>query len=126
MILDDTAHIDVTVLLDGKDLRATVDTGSTRSVMRLQAAQSIFGLDEKSADMNAIEGSKGQEYRHPFHSLTVGDIQVVNPDIVIMPDRRMGRASSKPLILGMGILRQLHIYLAYREQAIYATAAEAR
>jgi predicted aspartyl protease len=127
MILDDTAHVDVTVLLDGKELRAELDTGSARSVMRLPSAKSFFDLDEKSADMKVVEGSgKDTEYRHPFHALTIGDIQVVNPDIVIMPDNRTWSGGAVPLILGMGILRQLHLYLAYREQAVYATAAETR
>jgi hypothetical protein len=33
--------------------------------------------------------------------------------------------SETKLILGMGILRQLHIYIAYREKKLYVTAASA-
>jgi hypothetical protein len=29
----------------------------------------------------------------------------------------------EPLILGVGILRQLHLYIAYKEQKLYITPA---
>jgi hypothetical protein len=58
--------------------------------------------------------------------MTFGGVSVVNPDIMLVPDSvsRM-HASSDHIVLGMGILRQLHLYIAYHEKELYVTPASA-
>jgi hypothetical protein len=48
---------------------------------------------------------------------------------MLVPDKVSGTArfghSDPTIILGMGILRQLHLYIAYREKNLYVTPASA-
>src|SRR5262249_42538222 len=41
-------HMTVTVTLDGKSVDAVIDSGSPRSMLTMEAANDLFGLDEKS------------------------------------------------------------------------------
>ena len=116
--MDEVRHIMFHVQLDGKDVKAIFDTGSSRSVMSLEAAEDLFGFDDATA--------KKYNGRYPFKELTLDGVTVNNPDVLLVPDdvsKVMRRAP--PLILGMGVLRQLHLYIAYREHKLYITAASA-
>ena len=56
--------------------------------------------------------------------MSFGGVEVSNPDITLIPDRKAQLGPQAPdLILGIGILRQLHLYIAYREKKLYLTAA---
>lgn len=72
-------------------------------------------------------------YQKRFHSLTFGDISVTNPIIDILPnalsENRVtgehfidGRAIPE-VIIGMNVLRKLHIYIAMKEQKLFITPA---
>lgn len=125
------SHIVVPILLDGKPLNAMIDTGSGTSTMSLSLAKKVFGFGPGSPKMiasgshtiNSIHGVA--VYRYPFQTLTFEGVAVANPQIVIVDDARMVEGTT-PLILGVQTLRQLHLYIAYGEQALYLTAAEAR
>lgn len=121
-------HVSVTANLDGKQIPAIVDTGSTRSYMSLDAAQSEFSLTEKDANLKR-EGSaeNGYSYRYPFKMLALDGINISHPDLILVPDSKSQMMShgGVRMILGMGILRQLHLYIAYNEAKIYATGASA-
>jgi len=128
--LDATEHIDLPVELDGHRIKATLDTGSSRSLFSWDAARRIFDIDEKSPGVKPL-GEHGV-YKYAFKTLTMkGDsegvtITVQNPDIELVPDKTSGMTYSEPLIiLGMGILRQLHLYVAYKEKKLYVTPASA-
>ncbi len=130
MHIDDAGHITLTALLDGKEVEAMLDTGSPQSMLSLESARSIFGWDDKTADLKPIgppsPDPAKREYRYPFHTLTFEGISDLNPYIVVVPDALSKQHGGPPLIIGMGILRQLHLYLAYKERKIYATAAATR
>lgn len=81
------------------------------------------------------------QYRRAFASLKVGDVTVTNPLIEILPDAAEAsfwrnhtgkidrdpifglRFQAAPIILGMDILRKLHLYVAYGEKTLYVTPA---
>jgi predicted aspartyl protease len=129
MHIDGNGHITVPVVLDGKNVEAILDTGSHRSYLQLGSAQSIFGWDDKTADLKPIgppNASGVTLYHFPFHTLTLEGLAVYNPDIVIDSGEHSKIRIAQPLIIGMGILSRLHLYLAYREHNVYATPAEAR
>jgi hypothetical protein len=64
-------------------------------------------------------------YKYPFQTLTFQDVAVKYPEIEIGKEGK--RMPDEPqLIVGMGILRQLHLYIAYAEKKLYVTPAEAR
>jgi predicted aspartyl protease len=130
--LNSDGHIDVEIQLDGKVISARLDTGAGRTFMSLEYAEAAFGIDGKDSQLKPIEGSgkKGESpaYTYPFRSFALGDIQVLNPNIILVSDEYSKRReiNSPPIILGIGMLRQLHLYIAYRERNLYATGASAR
>jgi predicted aspartyl protease len=129
MFIGNGGHISFNVGLDGKTILASLDTGSTRSLMSLEAARDEFGIDEKNPDLKALPGESGKShgYHYPFKKLSLVGIAVSNPDLVLVPDgesKMMGPGGPR-IILGMGILRQLHLYIAYGEATMYVTGATA-
>ncbi|MGA7713757.1 MAG: aspartyl protease family protein [Rhizomicrobium sp.] len=122
--LEDARHIRIKVQIDGKDVRAMVDTGASMSVMSLETAENLFGFDEATA--------KKDNYLYPFKTLTLQGVVVNNPRIRLVPDDKSkvmggfaGMSREPDMILGMSVLRQLHLYIAYHEGKIYATPASA-
>ena len=124
--MDSNWHIEIDVQLDGKEVSAGLDTGSDRSLMSLETAEDLFKIDDA-----ALNASKGH---YPFKTLTLQgadanqSVTVNNPDLILVPDDKsqvMGGYRQPKLILGMGVLRQLHLYIAYKEHKLYVTAASA-
>ena len=108
MRLDEFWHILFPVVLDGQHLTATLDTGSSRSFLRGDVAKEMFGWDGKSTPA--------------FKSLVLEDVTVKHPDVAVVP----GDSGDGPqIVIGMGILRRLHLYIAYKEQKIYVTPVDA-
>ncbi|MBV9989979.1 MAG: aspartyl protease family protein [Alphaproteobacteria bacterium] len=129
MTLDRAGHISVEAMLDGKPVTATIDTGAQNSFLSLKAAQHVFGIDAKNPGLKAtgtasLNGMAGAStYRWPFASLTFEGIEVRSPDIVIYDTGNDTRDAE--MVLGIGVLRQLHLYIAYDEKTLYLSAAEA-
>jgi len=118
--MDEGWHIKIVVMLDGQEVPAILDTGASRSLMSLDTAEDIFKLDHAVL--------KANNNRYPFKTLTLQGVIVNNPDIILVPDEKskiMGGYHQPKLLLGMGVLRQLHLYIAYKEHMIYVTAASA-
>lgn len=129
MSVDASGHIAVEAMLDGKPIEAVLDSGAEHSTMSMAAARAVFGIDDKSpalkslgeVALNYVVPTK--TYRYPFKALTFEGIAVQNPDIVIADT---GADSEEPtLVVGIGALRQLHLFIAYDEKMLYLTAAEA-
>ncbi|HEY2067995.1 MAG TPA: retroviral-like aspartic protease family protein [Rhizomicrobium sp.] len=137
-------HIHVIMSLDGHDVDAIIDTGATWTVLNATDARQLFGIDASSPGMESIPDVDGMKaYRYRFKSLSLAGVAMPSPHIIIIPDGaalasdRSLRANrqetyqqdtivrSPPLVLGMDVLRHLHLYIAYKEQKIYATAADA-
>jgi predicted aspartyl protease len=128
MVDGNSGHIRIPVTLDGKKMEATIDTGADNSVMSAAAASSYLNLDEQSPGMKAenaiINGVAMKQYRYAFKSLGFEGIAVSNPDVVILPNQDM-RYLGSDIILGVDILRQLHMYIAYKEGKLYLSSATA-
>ena len=130
MKMDRDWHIVVPVMLNGKSVTAVLDTGAAHSFMSLEEAKDIFGIDVTDAAMknlgaSSINGAAAtQIYRYPFSTLTLQDVTVNNPEIDLMPQSAIFRHGGPQLVLGIGVLRQLHLYVAYGEQVLYVTPAE--
>lgn len=117
---DDDQHIRIDVVLDGKTFSALLDTGSNMSTMSLEAAEEKFKLDRT--------GQAPTRVVHVFKQLALQGITVNNPEIDLVPDNESKLLHSDgqaDMILGMDVLRVLHLYIAYKEHMIYATDADA-
>ncbi len=143
-------HIVVPVSVDGQTFSAMLDTGATNTVFNLEIAKSAFSLVPGNSDTPVrarLITSSGptNTYTHRFGALSLEGIAVANPSVELMPDlMRNKRLDPKDslehgtrlpdpsravgfgdIILGMDILRHLHLYIAYKEKKLYITPATA-
>jgi predicted aspartyl protease len=130
MEVDYRGHIHVNVLLEGKPMRALIDTGYQFSTMSLKTARKVFGLDERNPALKSLGPYNinnlvdAAAWRYPFASLTFEGIAIDHPNIVVMDSG--ADTDEAEMIVGIGVLRQFHIFIAYDEKALYLTPAEAR
>jgi hypothetical protein len=138
-------HLHIPVILDGRSYDAIFDTGSRHTIMRLPAARRDFGLDADSPGMEPYRAINGDPFLNGslrrFSKLSFGGITMDRPEILIVPDVMNRHADRSPmarnrayfhnadlilpeLSLGMDVLKHLHLYLAFGEQALYIAPAE--
>ena len=133
-------HLHIPVTLDGHTYDAIFDTGSRHTIMRLQAAQRDFGLHTDSPGMTPYRAINGDAflngYLRNFSKLSFGGMTVDNPEVMVVPDIMSRNADKSPmarnrayhhnadltlpeLSLGMDVLKHLHLFMAFGEQALY-------
>lgn len=106
----DEGHIQVSAVLDGKTVTVLLDTGASVSIMSSEKASRLFGDQHGS-----------------FQSLSFEGLEIKNPDIELISDQKIGfRGGLQVIVLGMGTLRQLHLYFAFGERKLYLTSATAQ
>jgi predicted aspartyl protease len=114
------------VSIGGERVRAIFDTGSTRTLMDLDVARSVFGVGPGSPGVEPLDertlpsGKKLQFYKFRVKSLEVSGL--VFDDVEV----RLGNFDGYPLVLGMHEINQLHLYIASKRKIIYATQAGAK
>ena len=143
----DAGHIEVDVTLDGKDVKAVVDTGATRSAISSSATKKLFDFDpatETAQKASASDSDLTNETDHRFQQLTIGGVTVSNPAFRVYEDKAekaywqqhtdmidrdplYGREGlvMAPITLGLNVLSKLHVYIAFKEHKIYVTPADA-
>jgi predicted aspartyl protease len=99
---------------------ATLDTGSTISLINMQAAASL-GIYPASPQLSLVRDT-GQYrlYAYPFQTMEIGPVSVKYPRIAIASDSFFPGLGSD-LVLGMDALRQMHLTIAYGERRLYIT-----
>ena len=137
-------HIRLTVKVDGKDLSAEIDTGATNTTMTAAAARRIFDITPETAGNVPLnnQGMAGA-FGRVFSTLDFEGVAVQNPHIVILPDlvgskdpnngqqtgSRAKRVDddldSADMLIGMNILKKLHLYIAFDERKLYISEASA-
>ena len=121
--IDQVGHIRVPITVDGQRIDAALDTGAYRTTISLETMRDKFDIGRNDPNLKPLGDSDPGSFRYPFKSLSFGGVTVTNPDIVLTPN---GVSKMRSLaIIGMGILRQLHLYIAYKEKKLYVTAASA-
>lgn len=128
------SHMIIPVEIDGKTVRALIDTGATDSFIRVNNASKFFGLGQESQDpVVKFNDPFLTGYRHAFGALSFGGgaVTVKNPRIVVTWIKQSGmertmeyREKGEPeLTLGMNILRYLHVYAEANAEKLYISAA---
>lgn len=132
----DQNWIVIPVILDGKPLRAVLDTGASTSTLTFKAAKALYGLDEHSPGVTpmgtatTLDGQGIGLYKRKFKTLQIGGITFDQPTLTLGADtieaaNRKGTTVQVPdLVLGMHQLRELHLYLAYSEHRLYASTTK--
>ena len=134
-------HIDIPVTLDGHPLTAMIDTGATRTTLNLDRAVRKIGFspDSPAPDNAPKDDPEHQSYFRRFSTLSLDGLIVQNPLVHIRPLTFGGNDNSAVLgsraehqddeanrlatdmIVGMDVLRHLHIYIAVKEEKLYVT-----
>lgn len=131
----DFQHLVLDVSLDGHPVRAIIDTGAPATTLYMAEAKRIFGIAPEDGD---------KAFEHVFQKLSFEGLEVSNPHIEIIPDktgskdrnndyvtgsrvRRVDDADTAGpvMLIGMNILRRLHLYVAFGERKMYVTPAPA-
>jgi hypothetical protein len=140
------------LMLDGHPVMVAFSTAG-RSRIGMNAMRQFFDVDETSPDLVMVsQDLLGHKlYKYPFKALTADGLTVANPDILVYdeeprpgcndklhfaaPDQmqlhsteqiRLARCfGGDDMILGLSVLRKLHIYVSGKENVIYLTDAKA-
>ena len=145
--LTNDGHVRVPVTLDGRNAYAILDTGAPISVLSMQDAGRMFGLDPDSANIKATGTVSGlwsnlhlapytsgawnapsravSAYSYPFKTIKMGGMSIADPPIEVTQGRNFLGPDSAALLLGNDVLSHFHLIIAYREQKLYVTDAEA-
>jgi predicted aspartyl protease len=139
-------HIVLPMTLDGRQVQATLDTGSSVTGISESLARRLFKIERSSSGVEVdpeADANSLWRYRYRFKSLSIGGLSVNNPLLYLIPDTvrqsfdkrhtdkldfdptRQSRLNTAELLLGMNVLSKLHLYVAYKERKIYLTAANA-
>jgi len=139
-----SGHILVPVKLDGKEVNAILDTGAYTTTLMMPVAEDEFSLTMGAPDTPKVAEMPDRPgvgtYEHKFSSLSFGGVTVNNLSVAILPDflrnkaggpqlgSRLSESSSHEqepdMLIGMNVLRHLHIYIAYREEKLYITPVD--
>jgi hypothetical protein len=132
-------------MVDGQAMTAMIDTGATHTLMTFDTASHFFGLSANSPGVTPqglVNGDPNRKsYARTFDKLSFGGVDVTHPSITLI-DNVMGknadhtfesdtlnRASDNihlpQLVIGMDILKHLHLYFAFKENNLYITPAAA-
>ena len=127
MEVQSNGKILIPVTVDGTKIMATLDTGSVTSFISLGRAGRLgVKPDSKDLKVKRVYGYKDRykEYDYPFKTLSLDGLTVNNPQIAIMSNEMLAGMENN-LVLGISFLRQLHLYVAYKEEKLYITPADA-
>lgn len=130
-------HFEIAVTLNGHPLTAVIDTGSPWTILSLAWAKENLGFSPDAPPRSA-DGSSGipkddpdrQVYFRKYSALSFPGIAIANPVVIIRPvqfgdggDADTTERHAPDLIIGMEVLRHLHLYYAAGEQRFYITPA---
>ena len=113
-----------TVAVNGIDLPALVDTGSTQTVLftqgarRLGAAATRSGTDRTGFGLGAVPGQRITMFAHRFASLRLGSETLADPQLIVANGNPLG----VQMILGLDILARRRIWLSYATDQMFVSA----
>jgi predicted aspartyl protease len=124
MDVESDGHIQVPLTVDGVKVTALLDTGARHSIVSMSLAKKI-GVSENSPDLKLARGSTDEfkRYDYPFKLLDFNGIAVSKPRLQVVSDDYLPKGID--MLVGVSILRRLHLYIAYGEEKLYITPAGA-
>ena len=125
-------HFELAVTLDGHPLTAVIDTGSPWTILDLAWAKKNLGFSPEtppSSDIPKDDPDK-QIYFRKYSELSFPGIAITKPLVIVRPvqfgdenDNATTSRRAPDLIIGMEVLRHLHLYYASNEKQLYITPA---
>jgi predicted aspartyl protease len=125
-------HFELATTLDGHALTAVIDTGSPWTILKTAWAKENLGFspDQGGGAQDAPKDQPDKQiYFRKYSALSFPGITITHPLVVVRPvqfgdgNDAVGRAPD--MIIGMEVLRHLHLYYAANEKKVYITPAAA-
>jgi predicted aspartyl protease len=141
--LVDELSITFNVTINGRRATARLDTGSSDTAIFDRAARRTFGFRPDGPNVEQVgqfEGARnGGIYKTTVEKIELGSVVIQNPVVQVIPDL-VTRASQRSqvgslipvsdvqlqeVMLGASSLKNLHIYIAYKERKLYISQSAA-
>jgi len=121
-------HFEVATTLNGHALSAVIDTGSPWTILNIAwAKENLSFSPEASASGTPKDEPDKEIYFRKYSALSFPGITITNPLVVVRPlqfgDRDETITRVPDLVIGMEVLRHLHLYYAANEKKLYITPA---
>jgi len=128
----DGGRVTVPVTIDGKELLGVIDTAASGLTIKEEVAEKILGMEANSegkAHTGTLAlGTIGLK-NTKFTVVSNGAIEVRNSPTGTIRNQVIAAriALEKPeVVIGMDLLRKLHLYMAFGEKKLYITPASPR
>lgn len=119
--LNQRYHI-MPVRLDGQDLVAMIDTGSTATIVDTAVAHRL-GVDPDSLTaargipVQGVAQTKGTLWRHRFDSLEIAGRRYQRPELAIV-----ALGTTADMLIGQNFLRGRRLWLSFGSDTVYVSA----
>ncbi len=131
--------------VNGVDMEALINIASGDTSMNLDIARRRLNVDTDAETVTEVgqiqtENRAQSMYETTFETIEIGAFTLPNPKMTLMPDMIRGQFSRQPTVgtmiydreeptrlvdvtLGMSVLRNFHVYIAYGERKLYLSPA---
>lgn len=103
--------------INGETIDASINSASSVTSMDLDVARSRFGITPQSTGVRHVGDGV---YMYTFAKLTLSGLTFENVEVRLIDYKDV------QLSLGMNVLKQMHLYIAFKRKVIYATRIEAK
>jgi len=117
-------HIRLPIMLDGQKINAILDTGASDTVLDQETFMPLFGLTPQSPGVISVTtpGEALPRYSYTFKTLNFDGVTVQNPKVWFI-SQKYSKDPDYKMLLGMNVIRQLHMFISYKEKMLYITSA---
>jgi clan AA aspartic protease (TIGR02281 family) len=124
MRITEQGHIQIQLTIEGKPVKATLDTGSPATLIGDNAANAIIGTDKVTNTTAALVGGSGGKiggYGVAPDSLIIGKFRWVSPHLIATPQKHGWHSDGSDVLLGLDILHDLHLFVDYKGGQLYVS-----
>ncbi len=127
---DATNRINFPVKVDGTPMVAVLDTSAANTSLDLDAAKASGAQIATDNMTKTGEVKNGKDvYQRRFKGVSFEDITIANTTINVLQGGKPAKPAAKgeqpaptpPVVIGMNILKKLHVYVALQERTLYIT-----
>jgi hypothetical protein len=136
--VDGKDHIRFPVLVDGKELSASISTTAAQNEMSLVFGKRKLDIDVEKPGFEKVADTDPARYSRRFQSVDMGGLAIQNPLIVVVDDSKTNKIDVQgggairtvnmdrtipDVTLGTNFINKFHLYFASKEFKIYITPA---
>jgi len=117
--------------LDNADVHIVIDSRSPKSYILRQQATGLFDWHGVPEGAKKVEPLKFPDYKweedtysYPFKTLNLGGLVINNPQVLLWsPSGPVQTKTGLDMVVGMDVIRLLHLYISYKQQTLYISPA---